>query len=417
MPDMHRRGFLRLGLGAAAALASRFGAAHAAVASPVVVQIFLRGGVDALSVLPVRDGANRATYLAGRPTIQIAGPAVVTNTVGLGMHPSLAATRALYEAGEAVFVLGAGCANQTRSHFEQEAFIEGGDPVTQRPTGYLNRALSALGGASVPYQAIAIQDAMPLSLRGPSAAMRVPALDAFGKIQASGITAATTFSERAEALAIPPLGIHSTAAQIGTAAGNLLDSIADLQHIVALAPAVSPLASYGTSAFADNLRDAARILAVESRVRIVEVDCDKFDTHAMQGNASGGALRDKLAELDKALGAFVADARRLGFWNRTVVVVISEFGRTVKENGSKGTDHGRGGVAWVAGPTAIVRGKRILAPTGFSLAPAALTDGRDLPVTADLRSITGEVLTRHLGVPSLATVFPGWTPSTLGLLV
>jgi uncharacterized protein (DUF1501 family) len=415
---MNRRRFLKLGLGvSAAALTGRFGSARAAVSEPVVVQIFLRGGVDALSVLPVREGANRATYLAGRPTIQIASPAALTNTAGLGIHPSLANTRALYEAGEVAFVLGAGCANQTRSHFEQEAFIEGGDPVTRQPTGYLNRALSAIGGAGVPCQAIAIQDAMPLSLRGPRAAIRVPALDTFGRLQAPGLTATATFAERADALALPPPGIHATAAQIGGAAENLLDSIADLQRIVAQAPAVSPVATYGTSAFADNLRDAARILAVEPRVRIVEVDADKFDTHAMQGNASGGALRDKLSELDKALGAFVADAKRLGFWSRTVIVVISEFGRTVKENGSKGTDHGRGGVAWLAGPTAIVRGRRIIVPGGFSLAPAALTEGRDLPVTADLRAITGEVLTRHLGVPTLAGVFPGWTPSALGLLV
>lgn len=415
---MNRRSFLKVGLGASvAALTSRVGSARAAVTNPVVVQIFLRGGVDALSVLPIREGANRAIYLAGRPTIQIASPAAVTNTAGLGMHPALSRTRTLYEAGEVAFVLGAGCVNQTRSHFEQEAFIEGGDPMTRRSTGYLNRALTALGGASIPCQAIAIQGGMPLSLRGPSAAIRVPSLDTFGTLQGVGVTPAATFSERAGELGIPPAGLNPTATQIGAAATNLLDSIADLQQIVALAPAVSSAATYGTSSFANNLRDAARILAVEPRVRIIEVDSEKFDTHAMQGNASGGVLRDKLDELDKALGAFIADAKRLGFWSRTVVMVISEFGRTVKETGSKGTDHGRGGVAWVAGPTAIVEGTRILAPTGFSLAPAALTDGRDLPVTADLRAITGEVLTKHLGVPSLASVFPGWTPSTLGLLV
>lgn len=415
---MNRRSFLKLGLGASvAALTGRPGSARAAVADPVVVQIFLRGGVDALSVLPVREGANRTIYLAGRPTIQIASPTAVTNTAGLGMHPSLAQLRTLYGAGEVAFVLGAGCANQTRSHFEQEAFIEGGDPVTRRPTGYLNRALAALGGTSVPCQAIALQDVMPLSLRGPRAAIRVPSLDTYGTLQASGMTPATTFSDRAAALGAPPAGLGPTATEVGTAAMNLLDSIAVIQRIASLAPAVSAPATYGTSDFSANLRDAARILAVEPRVRIIEVDSDKFDTHAMQGNASGGALRDKLAELDKALGAFVADAKSLGFWSRTVVVVISEFGRTVKENGSKGTDHGRGGIAWVAGPTAIVRGGQILAPAGFSLAPAALTDGRDLPVTTDLRAITGEVLTRHLGVSSLASVFPGWTPSTPGLLV
>jgi uncharacterized protein (DUF1501 family) len=415
---MNRRSFIRIGLGASlAALTGRPRAAHAAVADPVVVQVFLRGGVDALSVLPVASGTNRTTYVAGRPTIQVATPATVTNSLGLGIHPALVRMRALYEAGEVAFVLGAGCVNQTRSHFEQEAFIEGGDPATRQPTGYLNRALAALGTSGELCQAFAIQDTMPLSLRGPSAAIRVPALDTFGKLPASGITAATAFTDRAGELLIPPLGINPTATQIGIAAGNLLDSVADLSRIAGLAPAVSSAATYGTGEFPGNLRDAARILAVEPRVRIVEVDAEKFDTHAMQGNATSGPLRDRLAEIDKALGAFIDDAKRLGFWSRTVIVVISEFGRTVKENGSKGTDHGRGGVAWLAGPAAIVRGRRIIAPGTFSLAPGALFEGRDLPVTADLRALTGEVLTKHLGVTSLASVFPGWTPTSLGLLV
>jgi uncharacterized protein (DUF1501 family) len=415
---MNRRSFLRIGLGATVAtLASRSTPAFAAIANPVLVVVFLRGGVDALSVVPPRAGTNRTTYLAGRPTIRIGTPAVVTDPGGFGLHPSLVRTRVMYEAGEVAFVLGAGSPNQTRSHFEQMAFIEGGDPVTRRPTGYLNRALSALSAQGFGLQAVALQDDMPLSLRGPSAALRVPSLDTFGTLVRSGMTPGATFPERVAELSVANANVNAAASEINRAATGLQGSVAHVQRIVALAPAVSTLATYGTGAFADNVRDAARIIAAEPRVRIVEIDSQKFDTHAMQGNESGGDLRGRLDELDKALGTFVADAKRLGFWNRTCIVVMSEFGRTVKENGSKGTDHGRGGVAFVAGPTAIVRGKRIVVPAGFSLATGALTEGRDLPVTTDLRAVMGDVLTKHLAVPSLTNVFPGWTPTTSGLLV
>ncbi len=414
---MNRRSFLRASLGATvAALTHRPSLARAAVANPVVVVLFLRGGVDPLSVLPPVGGTSRQLYLAARSTVRITTPATISNAGSFGIHPALTKTRTLYENAELAFVMGAGSPNETRSHFEQMAFIEGGDPVTRRGTGYLNRALTALGTSTFPLQGVAVQEEMPLSLRGSAPSLRIPSLDTFGTLQRTGMVSGATFGARVTKLATAPTDVNATATSIGKAAGVLDASLAHVQGILGDNVAVSSPSSYGSGDLAKYLRDAARIIAAEPRVRVVQVDAPKFDTHAMQGNESGGDLRGRLAELDTALGTFVADAKRLGFWSRTTIVVMSEFGRTVAENGSKGTDHGRGGVAFVAGPASIVRGRRIVVPTGFSLATSALVDGRDLPVSTDLRAVMGEVLTKHMGVPSLANVFPGWTPTTPGLL-
>jgi len=414
--DMNRRAFLGAGLGAAVAAATTLSprSARAAVANPVVVVVFLRGGVDALSVLPPRLGANRTTYLSGRPNIRVATPATITGAGDLGLHPALAKVRTLYEGGEAAFVLGAGSPNQTRSHFEQISYINGGDPLARRTVGYLDRALGALGG-TFGLRAVALADEMPLSLRGTSGAVRISSLDGYGTLPSGAIQPGLGYADRI-ALLEAPATVNATATQIGRAAAGVEASIGHVQRIVSLAPAVSPLSTYGTSAFASDVRDAARIVAAEPRVRAVQIDYEGFDSHAMQGNDTGGDLRGRLLALDGALGAFAADAKRLGFWNRTCVVGISEFGRNVKENGSKGTDHGRGGVAFVMGPATVVRGRRVVAPADLTLLPAALEDGRDLRVTTDLRAVMGEVLTKHLAVPSLSTVFPGYTPTVPGLL-
>ena len=414
-----RRSFLKLGLGASvAALASRPGEALAATADPVLVVIFLRGGVDPLSVLPPASGTNRTLYDAARPNVRIAAPATLTNGAGFGVHPAMPKLRALYEGGELAFALGAGSVNATRSHFEQLDFIEGGDPVTRRTTGYLNRALAAIPAPGFALQGVAITDEMPFSLRGTSPSLRFPSLDRYGTLQRTGMTPGLPYATRLAEVSTPPTaGVNATAAAIGSTAAVLNGSLVRVQAIIAQNAAVSAAATYGSGTFAANVRDAARIIATEPKVRIVEVDLRGLDTHALQGNDSSGDLKNRLVEIDNALGAFVADAKRLGFWNRTCITVMSEFGRNVAENGSKGTDHGRGGVAFVAGPSTIVSGRRILVPAGFSLQTSALVDGRDLPVTTDLRAIMGEVLTKHLAVTSLTNVFPGFTPTTPGLLV
>jgi len=416
---MNRRSFLKAGLGvSAAALAGAPDVAHAAVTNPVLVVLFLRGGLDALSLLPPRDGTNATLYAKARPSVAIDAPATLSSGGGgFGIHPAVPKLRALYEGGEAAFVVGAGSPNQTRSHFEQVAFIESGNPVTRAASGYLNRALAVLPSPGYVLQGIAMQGEMPLGLRGPASTLKIGSLDGFGTLQRSGLEPGASYATRAAELTIAPTSTNATVTEIRDASAVLRASITEVRRIVSAAPAVSSTSAYGSSDFGGNLRDAARAIAVQPKVRIIEIEHERFDTHAAQGDASGGTLVGRLRELDTALGAFVADAKSLGFWSRTCVLVISEFGRTVDENGTKGTDHGRGGVAFVAGPSTIVRGKRVVVPSGFSLASGALVDGRDLPVKTDLRAIAGEVLTKHLGASSLGTVFPGWTPTSAGLLV
>jgi uncharacterized protein (DUF1501 family) len=169
-------------------------------------------------------------------------------------------------------------------------------------------------------------------------------------------------------------------------------------------------AKYPDSPLGKRMRQIAQVIQADLGVEVVVTDCGGWDTHVNQG-AAKGQLAKRLEDLGQSLGAFATDlADRLA---DVCTVTVTEFGRTAKENGTGGTDHGHGSVMTVLGGK--VRGKKVYA-RWKGLAPDALYEGRDVPVTTDHRDVFGEILRAHLGTKDLAPIFPGFTPGApLGL--
>lgn len=396
---MRRRDLLGLSAAALLPLGGGAWAASAAAGPQRLVVVMLRGAVDGLNVVvPCGDDA----YYAQRPTIAIAKPgagegAALALDGHFALHPALSALQPLWQAKQLAFVHAAGSPDPTRSHFDAQLFIENGTPGKRGgEDGWMNRLLAALPGAHSPTEAVAVGATLPQILRGalpvanlplgPAATRPMPidrpaVAAAFDRLYAGDGTIATAYHEGR--MARTELVGHLSAEQMAADNG---------------AP---PAASLPAAA-----ARLARLIARDREIRLAFIGLGGWDTHVRQGGATGD-LANRLRPLGDGLAAL---AKGLGDeWRDTAVVVISEFGRTVHENGDGGTDHGHGNAIWVLG--GAVQGGRIYGDWP-GLAPAALYENRDLAVTTDYRSVLAAVIARHLRLPDrvLAEIFPGFTP-------
>lgn len=397
---MHRRCLLRTALAAPLAVAApRLFAVPAADARLLVV--FLRGAVDAANVLvPIAS----PDYTEARPTIGIARPgtspdAAMALDADWGLHPMLRRSiGAMWEAGQAVFVPFAGTEDTSRSHFETQDGIELGLATGRGGhygSGFLGRLAVALGSPT----AIAFTERPPIVFSGerpvPNLALRSlgrPALDARQSRLIASMYANT------------PL-----AAAVAEGFEVRAEAMRDLDGMAAEMQAASRGAP-SARGFELEARRIARLM--RERYAIGFVDVGGWDTHVGQGGARG-LLANRLEELGRGLAAF---ADGMGSeWSDTVVVVVSEFGRTFRENGSRGTDHGHGGAWWLLG--GAVRGGRI-AGEQVRVARATLFQGRDWPVLNEYRALLGGVFARLYGLDAarLEAVFPGARPRDLGVI-
>ena len=432
--------------------------ADAAGPDPVALVLFLRGGADPLSVFPLLQAKATATewseFVALRPNIRIASPMTLNSTLKFGLHPSLTAVHDLWTNQEAGLVLGAGSMNVTRSHFEQMSYIEGGDPARLTSSGYLNRALAAVNSTDYVLQGLALQPAfdpsIPLSLRGAREVQAVESIEDMAQLTTPGITSKLDLGTRVNTMfGNGTAGCAQLASPLQrnlcTKAGTSVSALSEARAMVdrlAASPGVSTANLYSpdfmqparTGSLATAMREAARCIYSQPKARFLSVDFVGFDTHQNQGPGptARGGLDWRLAELNQALTQFVADAKRLGFWPRTTLVIMSEFGRSIRENATTGTDHGRGGMAMILGPQTILGSSKFLAPMSMDLRrladPTRSITTRDeindpynaLPVAYDLRAILGELLVKRyaLGTAQLEAVFPGFSAgySPLGLL-
>lgn len=393
---MNRRDLL--GLAGGAALAPMLGpiwAARADEAPQRLVVVMLRGAVDGLNVvIPYGEPA----YYAARPTIAIQKPGGDNGALALdghfGLHPALAALMPLWNDKKLAFIHAAGSPDPNRSHFDAQQYIENGTPGRpSTPDGWMNRTLAALPGAHGPTDALSIGPTLPFILRGPVAVANLPlgpkaaqpmAIDqpqvasAFDKLYAGTDRQAEAYRQ-------------------GRAARTEL--VADMSSEQQIADNGAPPAN-ALPAVADRL---AGLMTRDRHIRLAFAALGGWDTHVNQGNEQGqlaGRLRplgDGLAALAKALGPD---------WKDTLVVVISEFGRTVRENGNRGTDHGHGNAIWLLGGK--VNGGKIYGDWP-GLADAQLYQNRDLAITTDYRHVLATVLERHLRLPdaAMAKIFPG----------
>ena len=383
------------------ALAAPARGAHAANRFVLVV---LRGGLDGLAAVPAPgdpqfEPARGVLARDATPALPLTGP--------FALHPALAQLHAMYGQGEALIVHATGLHYRERSHFDAQQVLEsGGARPFELDTGWLARAL-----ASDARRAIALNTTVPLVLRGPGdvdtwapSAGAEPTPDLVARLErlyhedrVLGPALARARGLRQEANM--PLGPMGGAGAMGNPAG-----------MGAQPSAGGPAGAAGRPAVA-LARRAAEFLVRPGGPQAAVLELGGWDTHANQAEPNG-ALANGLRMLDASLGAMrevLSAPTADGAWGRTVVVVVTEFGRQVAANGTMGTDHGSGGAAFVLG--GAVAGSRVLADWP-GLSPRERFEGRDLRTTTDLRAVFRSVLGDHLGVSTAALdrqVFPGTT--------
>jgi uncharacterized protein (DUF1501 family) len=376
----------------------------------VIVSIFLRGGADGLSlVVPYAEN----NYYTLRPTIAIPRPdsSNTNRAIDLngffGLPPAMAALLPAYQAGNLLIIHATGSTDPTRSHFDAQAYMEVGVPSRDTETGWLGRHLASKPPMkpNAALRALAFNYGLPLMLAGAPDTLPIPNP---GNFALSG--SSTTSSAR-----LAWLGASFTREldPLKASAQNTQRTISQLASIGINTYQPSGGAVYPTSSFGTALRSTAALIRADVGVEAVQIDVGGWDTHNAQGPLTGG-MSTTMRTLADALAAFHADmvgASRLG---RLTVVVMSEFGRRVLENGSQGTDHGHGNVMFVLGGSAT--GGRVLTQWP-GLSAGQLYQNQDLQVTIDYRDILSEIVSRRLGNTQLDVVFPGYSPTFRGAVV
>jgi uncharacterized protein (DUF1501 family) len=407
---VNRRYFLKssglamLGMGFAPRFLSRALAAQAAPNKKVLVVIFQRGGADGLSMVPpVGDPA----YYALRPTLSIAQPgdgsqAAIKLDDTFGLHPALSSLARFYEAGSLAIIQAVGMPQPTRSHFDAQDFMEGGTPGSAPPDGWLNRALQTQPrSAPASFRAVALQPNLPRLLFGALPAVAMGSVADFKLRTGRLSTVASKSFESLYGRAVD-VALRNTGGEAFEALHLLED--AKLEEM----PAQNG-ADYPGSPLGKRLKDIARLIRADIGLQVAATDCGGWDTHVGQGNAQG-QLAVRLKELGDSIAAFATD---LGERMADVcVVTMTEFGRTVRENGNRGTDHGTASAMMVLGGS--VRGRRVLG-RWRGLNDSNLYEGRDLAMETDFRAVLSEVLASHLGISKVAPVFPGFNPAAAPL--
>ncbi|HEV8585490.1 MAG TPA: DUF1501 domain-containing protein [Methylomirabilota bacterium] len=407
-----RRALLKGGACALAAVAAppRFLARAAAATDArkkVLVAVFQRGAVDGLSmIVPHAD----RDYAAARGSIAIRPPRAGDAGAALdldgffGAHPALAPLLPLWQSRALAVVHACGSPDATRSHFDAQDYMESGTPgVKSTPDGWLARAASNLPATRSPFRAVALGPTLPRALRGDAGAISVASLERFDVRSVAEAAVARKGFESLYEQGVKDL-LHGTGRETFEAVRMLKSA-----NAARLSPANG--AAYPRSRLGDALRQIAQLVRSDVGLEIGFADADGWDTHVGQG-AEQGQLANRLGDLAYALAAFAQD---LGDRMADVVVLtMSEFGRTVAENGNRGTDHGHATAMLVFGGG--VRGGKVYGRWP-GLARERLFEGRDLAVTTDFRALFSEVAGRQLGIAKPASLFPGWTGGpALGLM-
>jgi uncharacterized protein (DUF1501 family) len=400
--DISRRIFLKgaglavVGVGAdPSSLLTRV--AEAAVASDrILVHVFLRGGADGLNmVVPYGD----PDYYDARGEIALPGPGKAGGVVRLddqfGLHPGMAALKPLYVEGRLAFVHAMGNYQLTRSHFSAQDFSETGTPGVRGATsGSLTRTLQGLPGRRVT-KAVSFSTQTPLALMGEEKVLVALNLRAF-RLRAKNWQAEAEQRLRAMYEGTP----------LAAVTGEIFEGIESLRTVLSGGDQPANGAVYPAAPVGNSLRQAAQIIkaGVGSRCIFCGVSGNAdFDTHALQLDKNAvdyPALASALAAFDRDLGRAI---------DRVVVVVTTEFGRSVRVNGSRGTDHGTAFCGMVLGGG--VKGGRIYGRWP-GLKKSQLYEDRDLAVTTDFRDVFLEVARKHLRIADPGPIFPGYAPGS-----
>ncbi len=413
MHECTRRSFMKggalalLGLGSIPRFLLRTAYAEGRAIRPkILIAVFQRGAVDGLSmIVPHGDPA----YYSARGSIAIARPArsASDTTIDLdgffGLHPALEPLKAIWDDRRLAVVHACGSPDITRSHFDAQDYMESGTPgLKSTPDGWLVRGLDAMPSKSASaFRAVAMGSQLPRILRGDAGAVAMSNIAAFDVRQdmgqgASGVNAKRGFESMYER-GVRDL-LYGTGRETFEAVKML--KAADPQRFQP-----ENGAQYPRGRFGDSLRQIAQLIKADVGLEVAFADLGGWDTHAAQGNEKG-QLAVRLREFAEGLAALHRD---LGpRMNEVVILTMSEFGRTVRENGNRGTDHGHATAMLALG---AVKGGKVYGRWP-GLRADQLFEGRDLAVTTDFRNLFAEIALHHLGIPASAPLFPGFSTNS-----
>jgi uncharacterized protein (DUF1501 family) len=396
-----RRFFIRnsaiaaAGLGIAPSWLLRSAAGQAESKRKTVIAIFQRGAADGLNVVvPFFE----KRYYELRPTIAIPQPGKPNGAIDLdgrfGLHPSLQALKPVWDSGQFALIHASGSPDPNRSHFEAQDYMESGTPGRIADDGWLNRALPLQIANPSPIRAIAIGSKLPRTLKGNRGGV---ALNDLQQFQMRNQDTAAVLEAMYASSADPQLMAQGK----GTfEALKMIESIGRRQYTPANG------AQY-IGEFGRNLQQIARLVKADIGLEAAFADINGWDHHSNENPQLANLLQqfgNSIAAFMKDMGDRMADI---------VLVTMSEFGRTAREDGNAGTDHGHGNVMMVLGGN--VRGGKVYGKWP-GLEQEQLFEGRDLAVTTDFRDVLGEIVKDHVGQNPDA-VFPGYKPSvSLGLI-
>lgn len=366
------------------------------------VVIFQRGAADGLNIVVPHA---EQSYYSMRPTIAIPRQQVIDLDGFFGLHPAMASFKPLWDQGHLAIVHAAGSPDPTRSHFDAQDYMESGTPgLKSTEDGWLNRALrNPAEKDNSPFRAIALGSALPRMLAGSAPAVAVSNVNDFGvggrNPQAQPLS--NTFEAMYD---------HSVDAVLHGTGQETFDAVKMLKSADPQKYTPAPGANYPRGPLGNALRQVAQLMKADLGVEVAFSDVGGWDHHVNEGSVQG-QIAQRVGELSQAMSAFWTDMGNMA--EDTVVVTMSEFGRTARENGNRGTDHGHANVMFVLGGP--VKGGRVYGKWP-GLAQEQLYEGRDLALTTDFRRVLGEVVQRHLGNRNLNAVFPGYENSASGFL-
>lgn len=372
-----------------------------------IVTIFQRGAVDALNmVVPFGE----SDYYSLRPTINIPKPASKQETAlnldgFFGLHPAMTGMKGLWDKKQLAIIHAVGSPNNTRSHFDAQDYMEAGTPGNKgTKDGWLNRYLqSKADPKATPFRAVSITQQVPRSLLGRSPSVALSNLRSFA-IQAG------VYSQNVQG------GFEAIYEQTMTGKKNndvLKETGQETFEAVNFLKNANPAqykpengAVYPQSPFGNSMLQIAQLIKAGVGLEVAFAECGGWDTHSNQGNIRG-QLSNLLRDFSNSITAFVTD---LGSkMDDVVILTMSEFGRTVRENGTRGTDHGHATAMFAIGNS--IKGGKVYGKWP-GLNSNSLYEGRDLALTTDFRDLFAEVASRHLGANDLQKLFPGYAVST-----
>ncbi|HTG17518.1 MAG TPA: DUF1501 domain-containing protein [Blastocatellia bacterium] len=371
---------------------------------PIIIAIFQRGAMDGISaVIPFGD----KNYYSVRPQIAVPQPksgnadGAIDLDGYFGLHPALAPFKPIYDEGHLAIVHAVGSPDSTRSHFDAQDYMEAATPGNKGTAdGWLNRYMQAKKDAkATPFRAVSFTANLPRTLLGPAPAIAMTNISDFGVRAGQGNGQVAKGFEELYSQGLSD-ALHGTGKEAFEAV-KMLKRANPAQYTAANG------ANYPRSQFGQALLQIAQLIKSNLGVEVAFTDVGGWDTHANQGS-SRGQLANRLQDFSQGIAALYKD---LGDRMRNVVILtMTEFGRTIRQNGSGGTDHGHASVAFALGGP--VKGGKVYGKWP-GLAVDQLYEGRDLALTTDFRDVFSEIASRHLRATNLGAIFPGFSPNPL----